>query len=132
MKVIDYFVANSLYRRREAMLTKTALRSVVSPAVAFLFAVVSVTGFLMLLDIDHVEDLHKWMGLTFAIAGVMHLAINWRALAGYFRGRKIVVCGAAMLLICAVFLLGIGDSDRDDYDDHKSEAMEHARDLNDE
>jgi hypothetical protein len=63
---------------------KATLRSFVSPAVAFLFAVVSVTGFLMLFDIDHVEDLHKWMGLAFAITGVLHLAVNWRALVDIF------------------------------------------------
>jgi Na+/melibiose symporter-like transporter len=114
------------------MITKTALRSCVSPAVAFTFAVVSVTGVLMLFDIDRVEDLHKWMGLAFAFVGIMHLACNWRALVVYFHGRKIVVWGAAMLLICAVLLLGIGDNDRDIDDGPKSEAMEHVKNLHDE
>jgi Na+/melibiose symporter-like transporter len=91
------------------MTTKTDLRSCVSPVVAFTFAVASVTGLLMLFDIDQVEDLHAWMGLTFAIAGVMHVAINWRALVVFFRGRRIFVWGAAMLLICVVLLFGNGD-----------------------
>lgn len=122
---------NSLDQKGEEMITKATLRSFVSPAVAFLFAVVSVTGFLMLFDIDHVEDLHKWMGLAFAIAGVLHLAVNWQALVVYFRGHKIVLWSATILLICSVLLLGIG-GDRDTADDPKSKAMEHVRDLHDE
>jgi Na+/melibiose symporter-like transporter len=114
------------------MITKTTLRSCVSPTVAFTFAIVSVTGVLMLFDIDHVEDLHKWMGLAFAFAGVMHFTVHWRTLVGYFHGRKIVLWGATMLLICAVLLLGIGDNDRDIDDGPKSEAMEHVKDLHDE
>jgi hypothetical protein len=113
------------------MITKTTLKSYVSPAVAFMFAVVSVTGFLMLFDIDNVEDLHKWIGLTFTIAGVVHLAVNWRALVVYFRGRKIVMWGAAILLICTIWLSGIVNSDRDFDDDPKSEAMEYIKDLYD-
>jgi hypothetical protein len=114
------------------MITKAALRSFVSPAVAFTFTVVSVTGILMLFDIGDVDDLHMWMGVSFAIAGTMHLAINWRALVVHFRGRRILAWGAAMLLICAVLLSGIGDSDRDVDDDSKSEAMEYVEDLLDE
>jgi hypothetical protein len=114
------------------MITKAALRSWVSPAVAFTFAVVSVTGLLMLFDIGDADDLHAWIGPAFVIAGAMHLAINWRALVVYFRGRKTVVWGAAMLLICAVLLFGIGDSDRDLDDGPTSEAMEYIEDLLDE
>jgi Na+/melibiose symporter-like transporter len=93
------------------MMTKTDLRSCVSPAVAFTFAVASVTGLLMLFGIDLVEDLHKWMGLSLAVAGGMHMAINWRALVVCFRGRKILVWGAAILLVCAVLLSGVADWD---------------------
>lgn len=114
------------------MIKKATLRSFVSPAVAFLFAVVSATGFLMLFDIDQVEDLHKWMGLAFAIAGMLHLAVNWQALVVYFRGHKIMLWGSMIFLICAVLLLGIGDSDRDISDHPKSKAIEHVRDLHDE
>jgi Na+/melibiose symporter-like transporter len=114
------------------MITKTTLRSCVSPAAAFTFAVVSLTGVLMLFDIEHVDDLHQWMGLTFAFAGVMHMAVNWRALVVYFHGRKIVAWGTAMFLICALLLLGIGDNERDFDDNPKSQAMECCKDLHDE
>jgi Na+/melibiose symporter-like transporter len=115
------------------MITKTALRSYVSPAVVFTFVVVSVTGFLMLFDFDSVDDLHKWMGLSFGIVGIIHLVVNWRTLVVYFRGRKIMIWGLAMLIVCAVLLFGIGDSDRDIDDDRKSEGMENiSRDLHDE
>jgi hypothetical protein len=69
---------------------------------------------------------------AFAIVGVMHMAINWRALVLYFRDYKIVLLGAAMLFICAVLLFGIGDSDRDIDDDPKGGTMQSVRDLRDE
>jgi Na+/melibiose symporter-like transporter len=115
------------------MITKTALRSYVSPAVVFTFVVVSVTGFLMLFDIDNVDDLHKWMGLSFGIVGIIHLVVNWRTLVVYFRCRKIMIWSAAMLIVCALLLFGIGDSDRDIDDDRKNEGTEYINgDLDDE
>jgi uncharacterized protein YybS (DUF2232 family) len=114
------------------LITKAALRSCISPTVAFMFTIVSITGFLMLFDIAHVDELHQWMGLTFAIGGVIHLAINWRVLVVYFRGRQISVWSAVMLLICAVLLFGIGDSDREINCDPKSESREYVRDWDDE
>jgi Na+/melibiose symporter-like transporter len=113
------------------MITKNTLRLCVSPAVAFTFAVVSVTGVLMLFDIDRVEDLHKWMGLACAFAGAIHLAVNWRTLVANFNGRGIFVWGAAMLLICAVLLIGTNDGDRDIDDDRNNTAVEHIKDSHD-
>jgi hypothetical protein len=73
MIVMDYLwpCGKGLDQRRAEMITKNTLRLCVSPAVAFTFAVVSVTGVLMLFEIDHVEDLHKWMGLTALLIWVM-------------------------------------------------------------
>jgi Na+/melibiose symporter-like transporter len=115
------------------MITKTALRSYVSPAVVFTFVVLSVTGFLMLFDIDNVDDLHKWMGLSFGIFGIIHLIVNWNTFVVYFRGRKIMIWGATMLIVCALLLFGIGDNDSDIDDDRKSEGAENiSRGLHDE
>jgi Na+/melibiose symporter-like transporter len=113
------------------MITKTSLKSCVSPAVAFTFTVVSVTGVLMLFDIDRVDDLHKWMGFTFVFAGIMHLVINWRALVVHFNGRKIVLWGAVMLLICALLSFEIGDNDRDIHDDGNRINTNHIEDMHD-
>jgi Na+/melibiose symporter-like transporter len=133
MIVMDYLwlCGKGLDQRRAEMITKNTLRLCVSPVVAFTFAVVSITGILMMFDINHVEDLHQWMGLAFALAGAMHLAVHWRALVANFHSRRIFVWGAAMLLICAVLLIGIGDGDRDIDDVPKSKAIEQVKDLHD-
>jgi Na+/melibiose symporter-like transporter len=81
----------------------------------------------MILDLGDIEDLHKWMGLAFVIAGAIHVAINWRVLIAYFRGRRIVVWGAAMLLVCALLLFAVGDRDVDD--GLEGEAAEYVREL---
>ncbi len=114
------------------MITKTALRPYVNPSVAFTFAAVSVTGLLMLFDLGDAEDLHKWAGIAFIIAGAMHVAIQWRVLVACFRGRKTAVWTAAIFLLGAILIVGTGDAGRDDGDDHKSEAMEYVKELMDE
>jgi len=114
------------------MITKNTVRSYISPILTITYVIISITGCLMLFDIDdHIDDLHKWMGLIFAVAGLIHLAINWRAIAAYFRAQKIVIYSTVMLLICAVLLLAIGNSDRDIDNDSNNKAIKHVRDSHD-
>jgi hypothetical protein len=111
------------------VLTKTALRPWVSAAVASTFLVIAVTGVLLLfLDADRLEGLHGWMGLAFAIVGVTHLVINWRALASHLREHRVLAWAAALIAVCAALLLGAGIAERDVDDGPESEAVEHVLD----
>jgi hypothetical protein len=52
---------------------------------------------------------------------------------GVFARQKNMIWGAAMLIVCAALLFGIGDNDRDIDDDRKSESTENiSKDLHDE
>jgi drug/metabolite transporter (DMT)-like permease len=111
------------------MITKTALRPWVSAAAGSTFLVIAVTGVLLLfLDADRLEDLHGWMGLAFAIVGVMHLAINWRALATHLRQRRILAFVATLIAAGAALLLAAGIGEPDVDCGPECEAAEHVLD----
>jgi hypothetical protein len=76
--------------------------------------------------------INGWGSLLVLLA-IIHLVVNWRTLVVYLHGIKIMIWGAAMLIVCAVLLFGMGDNDRDIDDDRKSEGTENiSRDLYDE
>jgi hypothetical protein len=106
---------------------KTALRPYVSAAVCSTFLVIAVSGILLLfVEMDRVEELHGWVGVAFAVAGVIHIVINWRALVSHLRGRRVLVWAAALIAVLATMLLGAAIEERDIDDALESEAVEHV------
>lgn len=61
-----------------------------SPFVAVTYVAVAITGILMLLHVKApgVHSLHQWGGVLFAVAGTIHLLLNWRMLVSYFTFTK--------------------------------------------
>jgi hypothetical protein len=92
------------------MKDKVLNRSWISPFTAVSFAVVAVTGVLLLVHIKGpaIKNLHQWVGLAFAVAGIVHLLINWRALAAYFRQRAAIAGVIAGIVVSLASLLAGG------------------------
>lgn len=89
----------------------------VSPVVAIAFLAVAGTGVLMLAHAGDrgLRGLHEMAGLLFAAAGVLHLAINWRAFLACFRRPAALVALIVTTALCAALALahgGAGGSER--------------------
>jgi len=85
------------------MPSKMVRRSWVTPLAAVSFAVVAVTGLLMLFHvrIPAIQGAHEWMGVVFALAGLLHLILNWRPLLACVKCRSAV----AALAFCVLLVL---------------------------
>ena len=83
-------------------------RSWISPFIAFSFLVISVTGILMLCHFKGhpISGLHQWMGVVFVVAGVLHLALNWKGFLSCFKNKQSLF--AVVLLVALVLLFTIG------------------------
>lgn len=91
------------------MNTRPLHKSWIGPATAATFLLVAVSGVLMLFHAHRVvpglKGMHEWMGLVFTVSAALHLALNWSAFLGYFRGgirawaiaAAVLVLGAAMM-----------------------------------
>jgi len=64
-------------------------KSFLSPFLFATFAVVAVTGLLLFFEVRSapVKVVHEWLSVLFALVGLLHLILNWRPLAAYFRKR---------------------------------------------
>jgi len=96
------------------MFDKLTQRSFLSPAVAFTFIAVALTGILLLFHIHFpgIKDIHDWVGLAFVIFGVFHLAINWKPFEKHLRNRDAriaLVLVAVLTISCGI--LGVNNSD---------------------
>jgi hypothetical protein len=79
-------------------------RSWVSPLTAVAFCAVALTGVMMLFHVrnPYLKSLHEWMGLVMVLVGLVHLVINWKALASLFRRRAAYYALAAGVLLCVI------------------------------
>jgi hypothetical protein len=86
-------------------------RTWISPLTSVTFLVVGVTGILLAFHVKSggIKALHEWIGYAFALAGIIHLAVNWRTFLVHFRQRSAVVAlVAAVILSLAVLYAGEG------------------------
>jgi hypothetical protein len=91
-------------------MTTPTSRSIISPVVAVAFAVVAITGVLMLMHIRSraLNGVHEMAGLAMAVAGVVHLVLNWRAFVALFRHRRaIVACAVTAALSVGLYVAGL-------------------------
>ncbi len=88
-------------------------RTWISPLAAVCFTIVAFTGILMLLHIKNgpIVNLHQWIGLLFAIAGIIHLSINWRGLLSCFR-QKAAAWPIIAVLILSLILMIVGPNQK--------------------
>ena len=90
-------------------------RQIVSIALLITSAVLILTGGLILLHLDSrtVMHLHKYFGMAFMCAALLHMGINSKPLRHYLSMRSLVVpllvaavlLGAAVRLVAAVLLV---------------------------
>lgn len=84
-------------------------RTWISPLTSVTFLVVGITGILLAFHVKSggVKALHEWIGYAFALAGIIHLGVNWRAFTVHFRQRSaILAVFAGIILSLAVLFAG--------------------------
>ncbi|WP_051249706.1 DUF4405 domain-containing protein [Maridesulfovibrio zosterae] len=89
------------------MFEKIADRSFLSPAVAFTFIPVALSGLFLLFHVrfDGIKGIHQWLGLAFIIFCSFHIMVNWRCLLKYFSKREAhvaLILTIVLTLTCAV------------------------------
>ena len=101
-----------------AVVNGATWRAWVSPLVAITFLAVSGTGILMLSHVrgGNVRGLHESTGILFALSGLVHLALNWRAFTACFRRRTALVTVAVATAACLIVLLLPGHESARDRD----------------
>ncbi|QEM68514.1 DUF4405 domain-containing protein [Geobacter sp. FeAm09] len=87
------------------MTNKLFSRAWISPVTSITFLVVAVSGVILALHIKvggNMKGLHEWLGYAFAVAGLVHLFVNWKAFVEYFRGRSATMAAVAALASIAI------------------------------
>ena len=92
------------------MTNPSSLKPSLSPFVAIAFVVIAATGMLLLCDVKNgpIMALHEGFGCVFAIAGAIHLLLNWRPLLSYVQLRRgLLSLGLALALAIGFGLVGL-------------------------
>lgn len=94
------------------MSNKLFQRTWVSPLVALSFAVVGITGIMMLFHVHFagMKSMHEWMGVLMVAAGAVHIILNWRVFLEYLKNPvALVTVVAGATLGVALLLVGGGE-----------------------
>lgn len=92
------------------MTSSAALRRASSITLALAFVAMATSGLLMLL-VDRfgfqvrMHPVHNVFGIIMIVAGVLHLAVNWKPLAAHLRPRWSMMLGVLLLGVMALLLL---------------------------
>ncbi len=110
------------------MKVKMETRRITSLLAGLTLLVVALTGILLFLHLKtgSIASLHKWLGLCFLAAAMLHLTINWRAFASYLKHRAFWVGVVVVVLVCALVLTmsnGNGKRERRGYRSAYSEII---------
>lgn len=93
-------------------------KTLVTSLTTFLFLVVGTTGILMffhLLD-DHTKVIHELLGLSFFLASIFHVVVNWQLMKRYFTKRLFITTGLLVFGLSILIVIassGISDPQRD-------------------
>ncbi len=83
-------------------------RSFVTPLVTATFAIVGLSGVLMLLHVKNatVKESHELVGLLFVIAAAVHLALNWSCFLTYLRKPLTITLGVVVIALVVLMFAG--------------------------
>ncbi len=87
-----------------------ALRRVSSVTLALAFVAMATSGLLMLV-VDRfgfqvrMHPIHNVFGIVMVVAGVLHVAFNWKALAAHLRLRWAMILGVLLAGVMALLLV---------------------------
>ncbi len=83
-------------------------RSLVTPLVTATFAIVGLSGVLMLLDVKNgvIKEAHELVGLLFVVAATVHLALNWSCFLTYLRKPLTITLGVVAAVLVVLMLVG--------------------------
>ncbi len=85
-------------------------RRFVTPVTGVLSLVIGVSGVMLFFHVGEglVKGVHEWLGMAFAVAMLVHLAMNWKAFKHHFRkpaawfGTTIVSAISVMFLVASL------------------------------
>lgn len=108
---------NFFFTKKDKVMLNSKQKPWISPFVAVTYAVVAVSGILMLFHIrlQGVHSIHQWAGILFLIGGLIHILLNSRVLLSYFKSTK-AVYGTLAGVLTIVLLVSLfpfkGDGQR--------------------
>ncbi len=92
------------------------IKSWLSPFIVVLYGAVTLSGVVMLFHLKGpgLKAVHEWGGIAFAVAGTVHLILNWNIFSSYFRNKKAVIgtIAGVLVIFLAVF---IAPQEHDDF-----------------
>jgi len=82
----------------------------ISPVTTATFIVVSISGLFLIfhIHVGNMMAMHEWMGYVFIAIGVVHLLLNWKPFASYFRARSASIAVMVCLLASGALLFAQG------------------------
>jgi hypothetical protein len=83
-------------------------RKVVTPITAALSLVIGISGVMLFFHFEEglVKGVHEWLGMAFAVAMLIHLALNWKTFKQHFRKPVAWVGTALVTFTSVIFLVG--------------------------
>jgi len=82
-------------------------RNYITPFIALVFAVVGITGLMMLFHIfdGFTEVAHEIMGLLFVVCAIFHILVNWKALKIHFNKGVLLPALLGVLTLTAFLIV---------------------------
>ncbi|WP_348800437.1 DUF4405 domain-containing protein [Flavobacterium adhaerens] len=81
-------------------------RKYITPFISLLFAVLAITGILMLFHLfdGYTEVAHELIGVAFVIAAVLHIMLNWNGLKIHFKRQVFVPSTIVVVILTLLFV----------------------------
>lgn len=101
-------LSKSTYKKiGKGMLERFFKRNWISPLAGVAFASVAVSGILMFfhIRIPGMRYMHELMGVLLAVAGTIHILLNWRPFTRYFRTKAAIFALIGGLILCLALMI---------------------------
>jgi uncharacterized membrane protein len=101
-----------------------SLKAWISPGLAVVYIIISITGVLMFLHVKNgiIVQLHEWLGFLFIGVGIIHLLINWKLFLSVLK-KKSAIISICLVSIVSLMIAFTSENKPRDRPLHKSQAI---------
>jgi hypothetical protein len=93
------------------------VRTGLQPSLILTFAIVGLTGLLMLFHADFrgIKHFHEWMSVVFLALCIFHLYLNWKVLLAHLKNGPVLLSVIGISLLSALLLFSGGNAKNGGY-----------------